>query len=80
MHTHQNRQWLRPRDTVEVQIELWPSSTIWEAGTTLRLAVEGSPFINNSNVTHFKSPSHGFGEVRVWFGGEYDSSPLVRIV
>lgn len=39
VHTHQNRQWLRPCDIVEVQIELWPSSAIWEAGTTLRLAV-----------------------------------------
>jgi predicted acyl esterase len=80
VHTHQNRQWLRPCDIVEVQIELWPSSTIWEAGTTLRLAVKGSPFTNNSNVTQFKSPSHGFGEVRVWFGEEYDGSLLVPIV
>jgi predicted acyl esterase len=64
---------------VEVQIEVWPSSTIWEAGTTLRLVVKGSPFPNNTNVTQFKRLSHGLGEVRVWFEGEYDSSLLVSI-
>lgn len=80
VHSHKRRQWLRPCDIVEAQIELWPSSTIWEAGTTMRLAVKGSNFTNSLNPTQFKSPSHGYGEVRVWFGGQYDSSLLVPIV
>lgn len=79
-HTHTGpRKWLRPRDIVEVQVELWPHSTVWHAGETLRLAVQGSLFTNPDNPTQAKGPSHGFGEVRIWFGGQYDSSLLLPV-
>ena len=77
-HSHRKRQWLRPSDIVEVDVEVWPSSTIWEQGETLRLAVKGSPFTDTENLTQVKGPSHGFGEVRVWVGS-HESSLLVPI-
>ncbi|KAM5361897.1 hypothetical protein ACJZ2D_012842 [Fusarium nematophilum] len=77
VHLHQRRLWLRPQDIVEVNIELWPSSTVWEAGDTLRLAIQGTSFTDQENMTQFKGPSHSFGEVRVWMGGNYDSELLV---
>jgi uncharacterized protein len=77
VHSHQRRQWLRPGDVNEVEIELWPSSTLWEAGETLRLAIKGTTFTNPENLTQFKGPSHSFGEVRIWYGGDYDSRILV---
>jgi predicted acyl esterase len=79
-HTHEKRQWLRPRDIVEVQVEIWPSSTVWNAGETLRLVVKGSPFTNQENITQVKGPSHGFGEVRIWYGGKYDSTLLIPVI
>lgn len=75
-HKHQRRQWLRPKDIVEADIEIWPSSTIWEAGEILRLVVKGTPFTNQNNPTQAKGPSHGYGEVRIWMGS-YQSSLLV---
>ncbi|RMJ18904.1 hypothetical protein CDV36_001416 [Fusarium kuroshium] len=77
VHLHQRRLWLRPQDIVEVNVELWPSSTVWEAGETLRLAVKGTTFTDPENMTQFKGPSHSFGEVRIWMGGEYESELLV---
>ncbi|KAL2674346.1 hypothetical protein Neosp_012797 [[Neocosmospora] mangrovei] len=77
VHLHQRRLWLRPQDIVEVNIELWPSSTVWEAGDTLRLAVKGTSFTDPENMTQFKGPSHSFGEVRIWMGGKYHSELLV---
>ncbi|KAJ4177806.1 hypothetical protein NW755_013626 [Fusarium falciforme] len=77
VHLHQRRLWLRPQDIVEVNVELWPSSTIWEAGETLRLAVKGTTFTDQENMTQFKGPSHSFGEVSIWTGGEYESELLV---
>lgn len=79
-HIHRVRQWLRPCDIVEVQIELWPSSTLWEAGETMRLVVKGNSFTNTENPTQFKGPSHSFGEVKVWSGGSYASKLLVPFV
>lgn len=78
-HTHARRQWLRPRDIVEVEVELWPQSTVWEAGETLRLAVQGGTFTNPDNPTQAKGPVHGFGEVKIWYGGEYDSALLLPV-
>jgi predicted acyl esterase len=43
-HTHQRRQWLRPSDIVEVEVEIWPTSTVWQEGETLRLVVQGTSF------------------------------------
>ncbi|CAK7214045.1 hypothetical protein SEUCBS140593_002046 [Sporothrix eucalyptigena] len=80
VHLHQRRLWLRPADIVEVNVELWPSSTIWEEGDSLRLAVQGTTFTNAENVTQFKGPSHSFGEVRIWIGGDYTSELLVPVL
>jgi uncharacterized protein len=80
VHLHQRRQWVRPRDIVEVQIELWSSSTIWEAGDILRLVVKGSSFTNQENPTQAKGPNHGFGEVRLWYSGQYPSELLLPVV
>lgn len=80
VHFHRKRLWLQPRDVVEVDIELWPSSTIWNSGERLRLAIKGTTFTNPNNFTQFKGPSHSFGEVRVWYGGQYDSSLLVPAI
>ncbi|KAI5922120.1 Alpha/Beta hydrolase protein [Camillea tinctor] len=80
VHLHRRRLWLRPADIVEVNVELWPSSTVWEAGEVMRLAVKGTTFTNLENPTQVKIPSHSFGEVSIWYGGEYDSSLLVPVV
>lgn len=80
VHLHRKRLWLQPRDVVEVNIELWPSSTMWNSGERLRLAIKGTTFTNPNNFTQFKGPSHSFGEVRVWYGGQYDSNLLVPVI
>ncbi|KAK7699395.1 hypothetical protein SLS64_011691 [Diaporthe eres] len=80
VHLHRRRLWLQPALVAEVDIELWPSSTVWEAGETLRLAVKGTTFTDPENLTQFKGPSHSFGEVRIWFGGDYDSGLLVPVI
>ncbi|KAK6068471.1 CocE/NonD family Hydrolase [Seiridium cupressi] len=68
-HTHQRRQWLRPSDIVEAEVEIWPTSTVWEAGESLCLAIRGAAFTDAGNPTQIKGPNHGFGEVRIWFEG-----------
>ncbi|EKG16302.1 Peptidase S9/S15 [Macrophomina phaseolina MS6] len=80
VHKHQRRLWLRPADVVEVVVEIWPSATVWEAGETLKLVVKGSPFTDVENKTQFKGANaHNFGEVRVWYGGDYGSHLLVPV-
>ncbi|KAL9562749.1 hypothetical protein ACKAV7_013101 [Fusarium commune] len=49
VHQHQRRLWLRQDDVVEVEVELWPSSTVWDEGETLRLVVQGRSFFTENN-------------------------------
>lgn len=79
-HTHQKRQWVRPCDIVEARVELWPSSTLWQKGETMRVSINGRGFVNQENKTLVRTPGHGWGDVRVWFGGDYESKLLVPIV
>lgn len=79
-HLHRRRQWLRPADIVEVQIELWPSSTIWYTREILRLVIQGTPFTDQENITQVKGPTHGFGEVRIWYGGQFNSQLILPVV
>lgn len=79
-HTHHKRQWVRPCDIVEAQVELWPSSTVWQAGETVRVAINGRGFVDAENKTQVRTPVHGWGDVRVWFGGKYTSRLLAPLV
>ena len=78
-HKHQRRQWLQPWDIVEVEVEIWPSSTVWEAGEKIRLTVQGTPFDDQDHPTQFRANRHNFGEVRIWHGGEYPSVLFVPV-
>ncbi|KPM41469.1 hypothetical protein AK830_g5099 [Neonectria ditissima] len=83
VHLHRRRLWLQTQEIAEVDIELWPSSTVWQAGESIRLVIKGTTFTNSDNITQFKGPSHSFGEVRVWSGGSYNSGltlPVVSLV
>jgi uncharacterized protein len=40
-HTHTRIQKLGPGDIVPVEIEIWPSATLFEAGSILRLTIQG---------------------------------------
>lgn len=81
VHTHQRRQYLQQSDIAEVDVEIWPGSTIWEAGETLRLVVQGRSFFEDDAPMTSRAPnSHSFGQVRIWFGDKYDSHLLLPII
>jgi hypothetical protein len=81
VHTHKRRLWVGPSEINEVEVEIWPTSTIWEKGETLRLVVKGSSFFDDGSFATTKNfGRHSFGEVKIWFGGRYDSNLLLPIL
>jgi predicted acyl esterase len=46
VHTHTREQLLRPGERVPVDIEIWPSSTLFRAGERLRVVVQGHDVYN----------------------------------
>lgn len=80
---HRREQKLSPGEIVPVDIEIWPSSTRFEAGSQLRLVVQGSD-INKypKSVTvyarHEETVNRGTHVIHA--GGRYDSHLLVPVV
>ena len=74
-HTHRREQPIVRGQTVAVEIEILPSSTLFEAGTTLRLDIQGHDAARYPVFAHTHTVNRG--EHRVHCGGEFDSQLVV---
>lgn len=81
-HKHQREIKLKDGEIVPVEIEIWPSGTLFEQGEKLRLVVQGRdiytyPGEMNTNG-HTKTVNRG--EHIIYTGGKYDSHLLVPVI
>ncbi len=76
--THRRIQKVPPGEIVPVEIELLPSSTFFEAGSTLRLIIQGQELLNYRGFGHDELVNRGMH--RISTGGPYDSYLLVSSV
>jgi len=77
-HSLKERQLVRPGDIVSVQIEIHPSSTFFEAGSTLRLSIQGRDAASYVVINHGRSINRG--KHRIHCGAKYDSRLTMPIV
>jgi predicted acyl esterase len=81
LHTREDR--LAPGERVPVDIELWPSSTLFRAGETLRVLVKGGDIYTDA-LPHLPFARHedlrNAGTHVIHTGGRYDSHLLAPIV
>jgi predicted acyl esterase len=70
-HSHTQIQKLTPGDVVPVEIEIWPSATLFEAGSTLQLTVQGHDAANYTAFGHRALVNRGLHTI--FTGGRYDS-------
>jgi predicted acyl esterase len=83
IHCHDQEQRLRTGEIVPVEIEIWPSSTLFRAGETLRVLVQGTdvykeslpnlPFCRHENTRNR-------GAHVIHLGGNYDSHLLIPVI
>lgn len=81
-HPHRREMKLQAGEAVPVEIEIWPSSTVFERGERMRLVVQGRdiyayPDEMNTNG-HLDSVNRGEHVFHV--GGKYDSHLLVPVI
>ena len=82
-HTHAREQLLKAGERVPVEIEIWPSSTLFRAGETLRVVVQGqdipreglpnAPFARHENTRNR-------GTHVIHTGGATDSHLLMPVI
>ena len=83
VHPHDREEPLTPAMPVPVDIELWPSSTLFRAGETLRLIVQGSDIYTDAApglpfARHERLRNCGRHQLRT--GGRFDSHLLVPVI
>ena len=81
-HTHTGEVLLKPGETVPVEIEIWPSSTRFEAGECLRVLVQGHDVyaFPEHRHTQLHGDTRNRGTVVIHTGGEWDSHLLVPVI
>jgi predicted acyl esterase len=70
-HSHTQIQKLPPGDVVPVEIEIWPSATLFEAESTLQLTIQGHDAANYPAFGHRAVVNRGLHTI--FTGGRYDS-------
>jgi uncharacterized protein len=83
VHTHLREDLLGAGEVVPVEIEIWPSSTLFRAGETLRVVVKGMDIYRDAlpNLPFARHEDlRNRGRHVVHAGGRYDSHLLVPVV
>ena len=79
---HQREIKLKAGEIVPVEIEIWPSSTLFERGEKLRVVVQGSDICMYPGqiATYGHMAYVNRGEHVIYTGGKYDSHLLVPVI
>ncbi len=84
VHTHQREQMLAPGEIVPVEIEVWPSSTLFRAGETMRVVVMGRDPFPPSDAPGagiaFHPETRNAGRHIIHTGERFDSHILVPVI
>jgi putative CocE/NonD family hydrolase len=81
-HTHAREVKLEPGEIVPVEIEIWPTSILFEKGERLRLIVQGSDIYNYPSEGHTvgHTDTVNKGDHVLHTGGKYDSHLLAAVI
>ncbi len=80
-HLHQREQRMSPGEIVDVEIELWPSSTLFRAGDSLRVLVKGTDIQSYPPGTFVAghNSDRNKGTHRLHTSGRFDSHLLIPV-
>ncbi|MEM7436998.1 MAG: CocE/NonD family hydrolase, partial [Myxococcota bacterium] len=77
---HDNAQPITANEIVPVEVEILPSSTLFRAGETLRVVVQGQDLFEHPSLAHDLSDDVNLGTHSIHTGGQYDSHLLVPVI
>ncbi len=78
--THSNSQPIAPDEIVPVEIEILPSSTLFRAGESLQLVVQGTDLFEHPALAHEFSAEINLGTHTIHTGPEWDSHLLIPVI
>ena len=78
--SHDDPQPLTPNEIVPVEVEILPSSTLFRAGESLQVIVQGQDLFEHPSLAHNHSDDVNQGTHTIHTGGQYDSHLLVPVI
>lgn len=78
-HRHDERQWLKPAEIVQLQVEIWPTCMVFRKGHRLRLDIQPRDGVGSAPYTHY-SADYNTGDNTVHTGGHAASYLLLPII
>ncbi len=79
-HAHNERQWLKPGEIVECQVEIWPTSMVFKKGHKLRLDITPCDGVGTAHFTHYSADYNAGAENTIYAGGDKASYLLLPII
>ncbi len=79
-HAHTSRQWLKPGEIVECDIEVWPTSIVIKKGHRLRVDVQPRDGVGSEPYTHYHAEYNAGAKNTVYAGGDRASYLLLPII
>ena len=82
IHVHRREQPLHAGEIVEANVEIWPSSTLFRKGETLRIVVQGHDLYTYEHAHEYGShlDTRNAGKHAVHFGPNYPSNLLLPVI
>ena len=79
-HAHDERQWLRPGEIVECQVEIWPTSMVFRKGHRIRLDISPADGVGTQHFTHFHADYNQGAQTTIHAGGDKPSYLLLPVI
>jgi putative CocE/NonD family hydrolase len=79
-HAHDERQWLKPGEVVECDVEIWPTSMVFRKGHRIRLDVQPRDGVGASVYRHYPADYNIGARNTVHTGGNRQSYLLLPVV
>jgi predicted acyl esterase len=78
-HTHLEREWLKPKEVVQMEVEIWPTSMVFAKGHRIRLDLQPRDGMGSAPYTHY-SADYNTGTNTLFAGGSRASYLLLPVI
>ncbi len=78
-HSHRDRQWLKPKEVVRIDVEIWPTCAVFRKGHRIRLDVQPRDGLGAAPYTHY-SGDYNTGMNTLFMGGSRASHLLLPVI
>ena len=79
-HAHNERLWLKPDEIVECQVEVWPTSMVFNKGHRLRIDIQPRDGVGSAPYTHYHTDYNAGALNTIYTGGDKQSYILLPVI